>query len=308
MAGTTPERELMELPEGPWDRRLRIFRSRGGEVDSFALLTRHYVVLVDTTSLPRIAARIVERLWPALAGRRLLVINTHADYDHAWGNATFAPDGPFPAPILGHELARERLQSQAERDRLARMQASDPVFASVRLVAPTLTFAGRLAVHGGDLDVELLHTPGHTVDHVAVWVPRLRLLLAGDAAEHPFPEAGGAAGLPQLRDSLAHLAALDPALVFPCHGGTTDPGLLARNRTYFDTLERHAREALESGALPEGWSEREDLGDLIGFPFDAAVQAASADPATTAAFYRDFHRANVRAMIEWLLDRDPDME
>jgi glyoxylase-like metal-dependent hydrolase (beta-lactamase superfamily II) len=295
------DRELIELPSTGWDPQLRVFRSRDGEVDSFALLTRRFVVLVDTTSLPQLAARIVERLRSELAGRRLLVVNTHADYDHAWGNATFAAGGPFPAPLLGHDLARERMQSQPERDRLARMQAADPAFAGVRLVPPALTFSERLTIQDDDLRVELLHTPGHTVDHVAVWVPELRLLLAGDAAEHPFPEAGGAAGVPLLRGSLARLAALDPALVFPCHGGTTDPGLLARNRAYFDTLERHARQAMAAGVLPADRRELDarlaELPDLIDFPFEAALRLAGANPAATPGFYRDFHRANARAVI-----------
>ncbi len=303
MADRSPS--LVEVPNAGWDARLRVFRSRDGEVDTYALFGARSVVLVDTTSLPAVSARLVELLRPVLAGRQLLVVNTHADYDHAWGNATFAPDGPFPAPIIAHEQVRMRLESGAERERLARMQAADPVFVGVRLAPPTLTFAEGLTIHGGDLTIELVHTPGHTPDHVSVWVSELRLLLAGDAAEHPFPAVGGAQDVPLLRASLLRLAAQSPALVFPCHGGTTDPGLLARNTAYFDELERHAREAIMDGTLPDDWAEREDVPDSLGFPFEEAVRLAGADPAAIPAFYRDFHQANARAMVGWVISSSP---
>lgn len=296
---------LVEVPTAGWDARLRVFRSRDAEVDTFALVSARSVVLVDTTSLPAISARIVELLRPTLAGRHLFVVNTHADYDHAWGNATFAPDGPFPAPIIAHEQAHVRMESAAERERLARMQAADPSFDGVRLAPPTLTFAERLTIHGGDLTIELLHTPGHTPDHICVWVSELRLLLAGDAAEHPFPAVGGAEDVPLLRASLLRLAAQGPTMVFPCHGGTTDPGLLARNTAYFDALERHARLAIAAGRLPDDWVEREELPNLIGFPFEEAIRGAGADPAALPALYRDFHQANARAMVGWVISSSP---
>ncbi|HZJ49394.1 MAG TPA: MBL fold metallo-hydrolase [Actinomycetota bacterium] len=50
-----------------------------------------------------------------------------------------------------------------------------------------MTFAGPFRIDGGDLRLDLVETPGHTEDHVSVWIPQLRLLLAGDAVEHPFP-------------------------------------------------------------------------------------------------------------------------
>ena len=45
-----------------------------------------------------------------------------------------------------------------------------------------------MSLHGGDLTLELLHTPGHTPDHVAVWIPEIKTCLAVDTVEHPIPE------------------------------------------------------------------------------------------------------------------------
>jgi glyoxylase-like metal-dependent hydrolase (beta-lactamase superfamily II) len=291
---------LAERPNAGWDPRLRVFRA-GDEVDTGALIAERVVVMVDTMSTPELARGIVEALRPELATRPLLVVNTHADWDHAWGNAAFdGPDAAVPAPIIAHALAAERLRGPVERAVLAEKQRQEPRFARVRLVPPTITSTGALRVEGGDLTLDLLPTPGHTPDHVAAWVPELRLLLAGDAAEHPIACVMDAASLPDLRASLERMARLEPAMVIPCHGGTTDPGLLRRNLAYFDALEARTRAALRAGRPPEDWQLREDLPDLLGMPFDAMLQLAGAGPASATQLYRTFHLAAARAMLAWV--------
>jgi glyoxylase-like metal-dependent hydrolase (beta-lactamase superfamily II) len=289
---------LIEVPNGGWDQRLRLFRA-GDEVDTSVLVTARYVIVIDTMATPELAAGILEAVRPALAGRQLLVINSHADYDHCWGNAVFAsPGGAYPAPIIAHEEARKRLHSDEARQYLAQRQRTGARFANVRLVAPTITFTDGLFIDGGDLTLELMPTPGHTIDHICVWIPELRLLLAGDAAEQPFPYVEAAETLPILRRSLEQMAALRAATVIPCHGGTTDPALLTRNIAYFDEVERRARSALASGLVSLDWREREDIAEMVGLPFEQALKNLGVDPAYSEDdMYRNFHRAAVRATL-----------
>lgn len=291
---------LSEIPNRGWDARVRVFRA-GDEVDTAVVMTERFVVVVDTMATPELAAEIGNRVREALAGRQLLVVNTHADWDHCWGNAAFAFGGPFPAPLIAHELARERLLGEEARRELAEKRREQPRFASVRLFAPDITFAAGLRIAGGDLTLELLPTPGHTPDHVSVWLPEARVLLAGDAAEHPFPYVGEAAALSTLRSSLRRLAALAPTTVIPCHGGPSDAGLIARNLAYFDDLERRARKALAASAIPDDWRQRDDVPALLGVPYESALHAQGATPDTVPAFYREFHARACRAA---LLDAD----
>jgi len=281
------------------DRRLRMFRA-GHEVDTFVLLTRRYAVAVDTMSTPEEMTAVMELVRDGLAGRQLLVVNTHADYDHAWGNAVFAtPDGAYPAPIIAHRHVAERLRDPAMERYLRQRQQAEPRYAAVRLIPPTVTFSDRLRIDGGDLTLELIPTPGHTDDHVAVWIPELRLLLAGDAAEQPIPYVNAPSDLPTLRASIRLLAALDPATVIPCHGGTTDPGLLARNLAYFDLLDRTVGSAAAEGRVPRDWATRENLPDALGLPYEEALRAVGIDPATVSEpdFYRASHLRAVRAVV-----------
>jgi glyoxylase-like metal-dependent hydrolase (beta-lactamase superfamily II) len=292
--------DVVEVPSRGWDARVRVFFSRD-EVETFVLTTRRYLIVVDTGTTPAVSAAIMEMVKDDLAGRRLLVVNTHADYDHAWGNTTFHDDGPYPAPIIATRLARERLMGQESRDRLERMRLQDETLNEVRLVAPTLTFDGDFQIDGGDRTVQLLATPGHTPDHVSIWIPELKLVLAGDAAEFPFPWIDTPADLPLLRDSLRRLVALEPFMVLPCHGETTTPDLLTNNLAYFDEMERRILNAPEVSELPEDWATSDELPELVGFPYEDALALVGASPDAISDTYRRFHLIATRSMVNWLL-------
>jgi glyoxylase-like metal-dependent hydrolase (beta-lactamase superfamily II) len=294
------EMTIVEAPNGGWDPRVRLFRA-GTEVDVFVVMTSRFVVFVDTTATPENAAAIVETMRPALATRLPLVIATHADYDHAWGNAAFAgPDAACHAPIVGHRSTYERLRGEHAREQLERMQRAEPRLTHVRLVPPTIVFEDGLRIDGGDLTLELLHTPGHTEDHVAVWIPEIRTLLAGDAAEQPFPAPRVPEDLPILRASLRRLQGLAPLVVLPCHGGTHDPGLLERNLAYFDHLQHTLAALLDAGPAPADWRTRQDLDLVVGLPFAEMPMALDAPP-TTLDFYHDMHRLNLVATLAGML-------
>lgn len=285
-------------PNNGWDERIVVFQY-ARLVTCFAVVSQHYVVLIDTLINRPTAAAMVETIAAAVdRGRQLLVINTHADWDHCWGNMAFAGPNPItPAPIIAHRLCRERLLGEAEHEQLAALQRDEPhLYADVRLQPPTITFTDRLAIDGGDLTFELIHTPGHTPDHVAVWVPEIRSLFAGDATEATLPFGA----LPLLRTSLERLAALRPAAVFACHApGNWSPTLLHDNLRYFDDLERRVAAALAADRIPLQLDEATDVEALVGYPFADVPQffPLLADEVTV---YGAGHREGIRAMIAFL--------
>ena len=294
-----------------WDERLRGFHC-GDEVDVFAIVTKRYVIFVDTSATPEQAALVAAALRPELSNRQPLVVLSHADYDHCWGSAVFAADDVLPVPIIGHRLTRERLLSVEAREELEQRRAREPRFASVRLIAPDIAYSERLEIDGGDLTLELLHTPGHTPDHTVVWLPALRLLLAGDAVERPWPYVHSAEDLPIIRGTLARLAALGANHIAVCHGSVSDPALIARNIAYFDETERRCREALARvpdlaslAAMTEedaAASAQDDALESL-FPYAEALAFAQTAPEDAQTFYRAFHRSALRATLGWLTAR-----
>ncbi|MFF5333379.1 MBL fold metallo-hydrolase [Streptomyces sp. NPDC013181] len=261
----------------------RIFALRvPDEVDAFVVRTERFVALIDTLATPELCEQALDLIADEAAGRPLLVVNTHADWDHVWGNA--AVEGR--APVIGHRSATARAGSAEALGTLRDKRAADDRFARVRLVAPTVTFDTSLTLDGGDLTLELLHTPGHTPDHVAVWIPELRVCLAGDAAEDPLPELweGDASSLARLTASLDRLRALAADHVLPSHGGTTDPALLDRNLRYFASLTGRYADAVRAGG-PE---------------FEAVFPDTAELSDRARAFYRACHHKAVRAAASLL--------
>ena len=97
--GSQSEWELSESPPGVGDH-VRRFRL-GDEVDTFVIRSQRLLVVVDTMSTPGDARWLREQIAADCAGRSLIVVDTHADYDHAWGNSVFAD-----VPIIGHAPLR----------------------------------------------------------------------------------------------------------------------------------------------------------------------------------------------------------
>jgi glyoxylase-like metal-dependent hydrolase (beta-lactamase superfamily II) len=267
--------DVSEAPLG-LDPRIRRFRC-GDEVDTFVVATERWLVIVDTHSTPALALQLAEQcVGPGDAGR-LLVVNTHADYDHAWGNQIFSgPEARYPAPIIGHLLCAERLTGDDALASRAKLDETQPGrFDDLVLTPPNITVGDEgLTIDGGDLSLILVHTPGHTEDHFSIWIPELRIVLAADAAEQPFPHVDTLEGIAQARTSLVRLQELDPLHVLPCHGDTTEPALLERNIAYLDAVAADPELPLADAARIAGVAV-DDL-DPIYHEFHADALAASA--------------------------------
>ena len=128
--------QLFTVPGMSGDERVRVFRrvfDATGEYEGME------VVVLDTMLCPADVAAMMSFVADELAGRTILCVNSHADWDHAWGNAYFT--GEHGAPIIAHDYCRTRLQSQEAADELVEFQQNYTLFRDVRLVPPTFTFA-----------------------------------------------------------------------------------------------------------------------------------------------------------------------
>lgn len=287
-----------------WDERILVCRN-GGLVDTFIVISQRYVVLVDTVINPTTARQMLDYARPHLAGRQLLVVNTHADYDHAWGNQLFVGENAeFPAPIIATRRCAEQFALPDATNHLQEMQAAEPaIFNEVILTPPTILFDETLTIDGGDLTLELFATPGHTVDHLAIYVPQIETLLAADAAELPFPLARTVDGLPVMRASLTKLAARNAKHVLYCHAPVTiGPALIDANIVYYDGLEAHCRVALAKG-IPVDPPPDADVAALIAYPFAEAVKVGAFSHFLEPHHSEKWHPHTIRQMLTWLSRR-----
>ncbi|AVA26622.1 MBL fold metallo-hydrolase [Rhizobium sp. NXC24] len=280
--------ELCSYPD--LDDRIAIIRA-ADEVDSVFVRTERFNVLIDTLATPALCARALELLGGHLQDRPLVVVNSHMDWDHFWGNAALRGG----VPIVAHAKALERLHDPSSRQTLSDKMQESARFHDVEIIAPNITFAGEeMALHGGDLTLELIHTPGHAPDHVSVWIPEIRVCLAVDAVETPIPEvwSKAPADLHALCSSLQRIRDLKANHVVLAHGQTSAPSVVDENLSYFAALRDRVAELADEHLADPALNERP------GLRLQDFVNVPAAMPAETAVFYENCHKSNLRAAVE----------
>ncbi len=155
-----------------------------------------------------------------------MLVNTHAHFDHTFGNQQFGPDSFLDVPIYGHHRLPAHLD-QYERPRLAAWH-HDPDgeperdWHDVRITPPTCLVAASRTLNVGERPVELHPLgAGHTDTDLVLHVPDSRAWIVGDVVEASGPPMYGSGcfplGLPrQLAVLLDELE--DGDVVVPGHG------------------------------------------------------------------------------------------
>jgi len=132
-------------------------------------------------------------------------------------------------------------------------------------------------VEAGDSDLRIVHTPGHSPDHLCFFDDHSRDLYCGDLVR-----AGGSIVIPASKggnlrhylDSLARVRDLSPRRLLPGHGPLiTDPGAL------IDEYVKHRAEREEQvmAALHAGFMRPEQITAHVYGPLSAVLAAAAAD-------------------------------
>jgi glyoxylase-like metal-dependent hydrolase (beta-lactamase superfamily II) len=244
---------------------------------------------------PEDAGAMMQMVQDQLVGRQVLVVNSHADWDHTWGNAYFT--GEHAAPVIAHEYGRVRMQSEEALAELEDYQHRYPVFRNVKLIPATLTFNQKLTIHDGNLTIELFPAPGHHLDHIAAWIPQLSLLLAFDAVENPLPCIENAAAVPSMFATLERFLTLRAGQVLCSHGKTTSPELVKANLTYLREIEQRCHDLLLKRRPTS--EEPEHAAELINYRLDEAIAGSTGTVDRT--FYGLVHDDNVRYVMQWLM-------
>ena len=131
-------------------------------------------------------------------------------------------------------------------------------------------------VRAGTVNLTALHTPGHSRDHLAFWVPGDRALFTGDlvlgqgSSMVTYPEGDVAAYL----RSLTRLIALNPAILFPGHWDPVTEAVAKLEEYRAHRLDREAqvRVALEHGAGTLGELTRRVYGPDLGDDLTRAAE------------------------------------
>ncbi|MGH8968498.1 MAG: MBL fold metallo-hydrolase [Actinomycetes bacterium] len=213
-----------------------VFQARYQPLDVSVCVVRggDGLLVVDTRSSHREADEIRADLLALGDLPVRWVVNTHAHFDHSFGNHRFGPDSDLGAPIYGHQRVPAHLE-EYEVPMLARWveEEAEPVadWREVVITPPSVLVDERAVLDCGEREVELVHLGrGHTDNDLLVHVPDVATWLVGDVLEESGPPMYGSGCFPL--EWPATVAALrerldEGATLVPGHGAPVGPAFAA---------------------------------------------------------------------------------
>jgi cyclase len=221
------------------------------------------VVSVDTCSTERRTLAYRHAIESVTAAPVRTVVNTHHHGDHTFGNCLFPT-----ATIVAHERARAEAIAFGPPRPLPYWEPAD--WGALTLEPPFLTFTDEIAVHVGDLRVELRYvgTPAHTTNDVLVWVPERSVLYCGDLVFNggtPFLLMGSVIGAIEVLENVVR--PLGAAVVVPGHGPVfTGCAPLEATLDYLRFVADLAERGRAAGVPPLQAARDTDLGRFADWP------------------------------------------
>ena len=229
-------------------------------------------LLVDTLFDERLTAEMLTAMRDATgfgADRIGLVVNTHSNGDHTFGNRLATN-----AVIYASAAAAEEMRSEGNPQMLAAMMKNaDSMgelgaffkqifgafdFAGVTMRLPDRTFTGELTLPVGSKQVHLIQVgPAHTAGDVIAYVPANRVVYTGDILfieGTPIAWAGPVANWIRACD---RIIALDADVIVPGHGPITDKAGVKRMQDYLVHVDREARKRHAAGM--NSWDAAQDI-------------------------------------------------
>jgi glyoxylase-like metal-dependent hydrolase (beta-lactamase superfamily II) len=153
--------------------------------------------------------------------RVLAILNTHGHPDHVYANAPVK--AATHARLAIHRLDAYRLELVSRPEGMRRPDGSQP-YPPAPLAVPDDLFDEGPLTYLADVEIEALHTPGHTEGSTCFRLPKEGVLFSGDVlfagAVGRVDQPGGDAR--QMEESLRRVAALPAETrVYPGHGPST---------------------------------------------------------------------------------------
>jgi len=272
-------------PDGSWG-----WSNAGLVVDGEATL------LVDTLFDLPLTAEMLAAMRDAVPSAASIdvLVNTHANGDHCYGNELVAGAVIVASEACAKEMGAVPPQVLAQL--VANADALGPVaaafvrrafgpfsFAGITLTPPTETFSGESIRQVGGKEVHLLEVgPAHTRGDVLVHVPGDRTVFTGDivfANGHPVVWEGPIRNWVRACDAIL---AMDVETVVPGHGPLSGPAEVHALRGYLLYIEAEARRCYQAGL------SREEAARAIALDDYASWGDAERIAVNVATLYREF--------------------
>lgn len=216
-------------------------------------------VAIDALMVPSMTKKLIAAIKKTTRKPIGQLINTHHHLDHTGGNRFFRG-----ATIIATEKCREALAPGFPP--LPMLQRFMPRFAGefplLKLVLPTMTFGDHMVIHDGEREIQLWHPgfPGHTVGDAVAFLPKDRVLFAGDLAFHYVTPLAFQGHIGNWIKAVDQLLTYEADVIVPGHGPIGTKRELRRVRDYLALVRREARKRFDAGMPAEAAARDIKLG------------------------------------------------
>ncbi len=246
------------------------------------VVTPEGAVVIDTLPFPsetrQMAAFIDET---CLAGARYVVL-THYHADHTNGTYLFPK-----ADVVAHQLCAEFLVDVGEKA-LEAVKVEERALKEVEIRLPTITFEGpEMGLQLAGTVMRLIHSPGHTLDSMMVYIEEERILFAADTV---MPVPSIVDGDPQaFKASLARVVDLPIENLVQGHGEVILRGevreTVQASIHYLDVIEEAVGELVAKN------EPREHVGEIT-------LESCGLSRIPLNGMVQDIHEANLMALYD----------
>jgi len=213
------------------------------------LLNKEDAMALDALMVPSMTRRFLAAIKKVTTKPVTRLVNTHHHIDHSGGNFLFRE-----AEIVGHtycrdEIVRTGMPVDFFQKRIPRFAAE---FSKLKLAVPDVTFEDSLVFHQAGREVELRHLgPAHTFGDALVYLPKDKLLFAGDLAFYyvtPLAFQGHVGNWIKVADRILKM---DVDIIVPGHGPIGGKKELREMRSYLALIRREAKKRFNAGMTAE---------------------------------------------------------
>jgi len=227
------------------------FVQPGGMTNAGIIVGDDGVAVVEALMTPDLAKNLISEVKRITSKPVKYLINTHYHGDHTLGNEFFRP-----SPIVAHVNCREEYittwDAVIKRFSTEIMPDKADEFAKLSLTPPDVTFEDSLTIYLGDRQIQLLYYgPAHTRGDIVVYLPKERVIYAGDLAFHHVNPVAAEGYVSSWIGVLRKVLRLDAGTVVPGHGPIGTKENLSQLRNYFRTLKRECRRRYNKGMSAE---------------------------------------------------------
>ncbi len=226
--------------------------SAEGDPTSGVVIGDDAVMVVDTRSTPVAAEDLIRRVREVTDKPIKYVVLTHYHAVRVMGAAAYGG-----AQVIASEATRELIIERGKQDFKSEVERFPRLFEAVDTVPgltwPTLTFAKRMTLWLGSLEVQLMHLgKGHSRGDIVVWLPKSKVLFSGDLVEHGATPYTGDAYLLEWPDTLQRVLDLKPRKLIPgrgdaCKNPREIEAAIGGTQDFLRTLVREVRKSVRKG-------------------------------------------------------------